>query len=162
MTTTLSLRDVLLSSAKEVFESMVFLALEEGEDLAACDETSLLGTVTFTGEIEGSLSVSFGESCARDIAAGMLCMETPDELTEEDVVDAIGEIANMVMGTVKTSLQGQIDNITISIPSVVRGREVYTARGDGMVKVAVPIRVGGNHNASLSLLHSTPSDSADA
>jgi chemotaxis protein CheX len=155
MTTTLSLRDTLLSSAKEVFESMVFLALEEVEDLAPCDEAAFLGTVTFIGDIEGCLSVCFGQACARDIAAGMLCMETPEELADEDIVDAIGEIANMVIGTVKTSLQGQVDNITISIPSVILGRQLRSVLGEGVVKTVVHARIGGKHDATFSLIHST-------
>ena len=161
MTTTLSLRDALLSSAKEVFESMVFLALEEVEDLTPCDDAAFLGTVTFVGDIKGCLSVRLGQACARDIAAGMLCMETPEELCDEDIVDAIGEIANMVMGAVKTQLQGQVDNITISIPSVIQGRELRNVRGENTVHVVVPARIGAKHDATFSLIYSSPSGAAE-
>lgn len=160
MTMTLSLRDALLSSAKEVFESMVFLALEEVEDLSLCDDAAFLATVTFVGDIEGCLSVCFDRACARDIAAGMLCMETPNDLSEEDVVDAIGEIANMVMGAVKTSLQGQIDNITISIPSVILGRQLRSVLGEGAVQTVVHTCIGRTHAATFSLIYSAPSGSA--
>ena len=158
MTTTLSLRDALLSSAKEVFESMVFLALEEVEDLASCNDAAFLGTVTFVGDIEGCLSVCFSQVCARDIAAGMLCMETPDELSDEDVVDAIGEIANMVMGAVKTRLQGQIDNVILSIPSVIQGRQLRSVLGEGVIQTTVNARIDGTHDGKFSLIYSAASN----
>ena len=120
MTTALALKETLLDSAKEVFESMVFMALNEVDgEMADASEVTLLGTITFTGSLEGCLSVCCSQRCAQTIAANMLCMDSPDELSDEDVIDAVGEIANMVMGSVKTRLQDHVANLTISIPSVI-------------------------------------------
>ncbi len=154
MVTTLSLRDVLLSSAKEVFESMVFLALEEvEEDMSGVADATLLGTITFRGDIEGCLGVCFSQACARDIAAGMLCLNSPDSLSDDDLTDAIGEIANMVMGAVKTHLQEEVKHISISIPSVVQGRQLRSRPGDGTLRVVVNARIGQAHQAMFSLFY---------
>ncbi len=154
MVITLSVRDVLLSSAKEVFESMVLLALEEVEDEApGVQDVTLLGTITFTGDLQGCLGVCFSWACARDIAAAMLCMDSPETLSDDDVIDAIGEIANMVMGAVKTRFQGEVQHISISIPSVIQGRELRSRPSDGMFRVVVNVRIGQAHRATFSLLY---------
>jgi chemotaxis protein CheX len=143
-----------LSSAKDVFESMVFLALEEVEDGAPdSEDAAILGTITFTGDVKGCLSVCFSQACAGRITASMLCMDSPDTLTDEDVVDAVGEIANLVMGLVKTRLQNEVETISISIPSVVLGKELRTRTSDGTVRVTIDARVGREHHATFSLLY---------
>jgi chemotaxis protein CheX len=154
MTTTLSLKDALLEGTKEVFETMVFMALNEvEEEMPGSEEVTLLGTITFTGSIQGCLSLCCGLSGAQAVAANMLCMDSPDELSGEDVVDAIGEIANMVMGSVKTRIQDQIQDIAISIPSVVQGRELCTCLSDGTVRVAVNATLADEHHATFSLVY---------
>jgi chemotaxis protein CheX len=154
MTVTLSLKDVLLDSAREVFESMVFLALEEVEETVPdVEDVTFLGTITFMGDVEGCLGVCFSHPCARDIAAGMLCLDSPDSLSDDDVIDAIGEIANMVMGTIKTHLQDQVQDLSISIPSVIQGRQLRNRPGDGTIEVIVHARIGSAHHATFSLLY---------
>jgi chemotaxis protein CheX len=154
MPATLSLRGILLDSAKEVFDSMVFLALEEVEEGTPNSESvTFLGTITFMGSIEGCLSVCFSQACARDIAAGMLCMGSPEALGDDDIVDAVGEIANMVMGAVKTRLQGSVETISISIPSVIQGRQLRRRPRDGTVRIDVHVRAGQTHAAEFSLFY---------
>jgi chemotaxis protein CheX len=153
MTTALAAKEILLDSAKEVFESMVFMALEEiGEDTADTADVTLLGTITFTGTLRGGLNVCCGLECARTIAANMLCMDSPDGLADEDVIDAIGEIANMVMGSVKTRVQDQVD-IAISVPSVVQGRELRSRPTEGTTRTELNVMLAQEHRASFSLLY---------
>jgi len=154
MTAVLALKDVLLDSAKEVFESMVFMSLEKcDEGLPQSPDATLLGTITFTGELEGCLTVCCGMSCAKTISAGMLCMDSPDELSDDDVVDAMGEICNMVMGSVKTRLQDHVESLTISIPSVVEGRELRSRQTEGATRVEVNANLAGEHRAAFALVY---------
>lgn len=152
--TTSSLKGVLLDSAKEVFESMVFMPLEEVEgqrpDLTG---VTLLGTITFAGNLEGCLGVCCDMAGARAIAAGMLCMDSPDDLADEDLADAMGEIANMVIGAVKTRIQDNYQSILISVPSVVQGRELRRRPNDGMIQMATTTRVGAEHLVEFSLVY---------
>jgi CheY-specific phosphatase CheX len=103
MITTVSFKDALLNGAKEVFETMVFMALEEATEQSPDinNNEALLGTITFKGTLEGCLGVCCSPQCAKAIAANMLGLESSDTLGENDINDAIGEIANMVMGAVK-------------------------------------------------------------
>ena len=153
MAIALALKDILLDSAKEVFESMVFMPLEAvEEERSDLSDAMLLGTITFTGELEGALTICCGLPCAQTIAANMLCIDSPDELTDDDVIDAMGEIANMVMGSIKTRIQDHV-NVTISIPSVVQGRELRSRQSEGTVRTVLNVTLAQEYDASFSLLH---------
>ena len=67
------------------------------------------------------------------VAAAMLCMDDCSALGDSEIIDAIGEIANMIMGGVKTRVQHEVTNIEISIPSVVHGRQLRNRLGEGTV-----------------------------
>ncbi len=154
MVTTVSLRDALLDGAKEVFEMMVFMALEEvNEDALRCEDVTLLGSVTFKGSLEGCLGIRCSQDCARTIAANMLGMDPDGDLTGSDVNDAIGEVANMVMGAVKSRVQDEIGSMEVSIPSVVRGREIRHGLGDRANEIVVSVSIEEEHNVRLSLLY---------
>jgi chemotaxis protein CheX len=153
MVTTESLKDIVLDAAKEVFESMVFTSLEESSDTAARNNAAFLASITFRGGVEGCLTVRCDPGGARAIAAGMLCSETPENLTNGEIIDALGEIANMVMGGVKTRLQDEIRDIAISIPSVLQGRQLQPHIGEGTSNIAIPVTIGRQHPTQLQLLY---------
>ena len=46
-------------------------------------------------------------------------MNSPEASGDDDVIDAIGEITNLVMGTVKTRFQGSVQRILILVRSVI-------------------------------------------
>ncbi len=154
MVTTASLKDVVLDSAREVFETMVFMALAESSGNAPpIEEMALLGSITFKGSLEGCLTICCDLTCARTIAANMLGMDAGEELGEPDICDAIGELANMVMGTVKSKIQNDVGTIEVSIPSVVRGRELKNRMGEGAGSVKVVADIEGQYSAEFSLLY---------
>jgi len=154
MLTTVSIRDAVLDSAKEVFETMVFMALEDaGEDGAVTDEAAVLGSITFKGDLEGCLGVCCSPTCARTIAANMLGMDNSESLGENETNDAIGEIANMVMGAVKSRIQQDAGAIEVSIPTVVQGRELRTNLGDKANRVTVRANIEEEYTAVFSLLY---------
>jgi len=165
MITVVSLREALLDSAREVFETMVFAALEEvGEEAASpCGasgdsdlgkpDTCLLGSITFKGHLEGCLGVCCDEPGAQTIAANMLGLLSTDELTDNDVSDAIGEIANMVMGAIKSRIQAEVGTVEVSIPSVVQGRQLRNSLGEGSDLVRVRVNVEEQHIMEFSLLY---------
>lgn len=148
------LNDVLLAGAKEVFETMIFMDLEESsEPEQQIEGDALLGSITFKGSIEGCLAICCGVACAKTIAANMLGIDPDEQLSEEDVRDAIGEVTNMVMGSVKSRIQESIGNIDVSIPLVVSGRELGNSLGDGAKKVLVKVNIENEYIAELSLLY---------
>jgi CheY-specific phosphatase CheX len=154
MLTATSFKDALLDGAKEVFETMVFMALAESEpDGPEIGEMALLGSITFKGDLEGCLTICCGETCARTIAGNMLGLDAGEELSEDGVSDALGELANMVMGAVKSRTQAGLGIMEVSIPSVVRGRELKNSLGEGTRKVVIKANIEEQYGAELSLMY---------
>jgi CheY-specific phosphatase CheX len=150
MLATESVQRAVLDSAKEVFDTMILISLEPSVPVDRPSD-GLLASITFTGGIEGCLSILCDPPCAQRIAAGMLCAEeTPGEA---EVIDAMGEVANLIMGGAKTRLLNEVKEIQISIPSVVQGRQLRTHTADGTTRVVVPVTIAAEFPAELSLLY---------
>jgi chemotaxis protein CheX len=142
MITEICFEDVLLESAKEVFETMIFMTVEQCPDYIAVEGDALLGSITFTGSIEGCMGISCSLDCSKTIACNMLAMDDDDEVTDGEIRDAIGEIANMVMGSIKANLLKQeIGNLDVSIPCVVSGKELSSSLGEQAQEVTMPIYI---------------------
>jgi len=154
MVATASLEEVMLDAAKEVFETMVFMPLEK---CASCEpetgDPAILATITFTGDLEGCFGISCDGRVAQAVAASMLCLEPGEPLGENEVADALGEIANMIMGGIKTRIQQETAGIEISIPCIVRGHQLRSRLGEGMSRITTPVTFGSAHQAELSLLY---------
>ena len=58
----------------------------------------------------------------------------------EDVEDAIGEIANMIGGNVKSMLSEKGRDIDLSLPSTVSGKEYGFHSIKGAEKTIIPLR----------------------
>jgi chemotaxis protein CheX len=156
MITTMSLKDSMLDSAREVFETMAFMALEEvheEQEKPDLEDVTLLGTITFKGSLEGCLGICCGSRCARTIGANMLGTEPDEVMGDDDMNDAIGEIANMVMGALKARIQDEVGSVEVSIPSVVRGRELRNSLGERASKITAVVNLEGEHNMQFSLLY---------
>ncbi len=145
--------DSLLEGAKEVFETMVFMDLEEpSEPDEKIEGDALLSSITFKGNIEGCLAICCGVPCAKTIAVNMLGMELSEELSEEEICDALGEVANMVMGSVKARLEGSVGNLEVSIPSVVSGQDLENSLGEGATRILVKVNVENENIVEFSLI----------
>jgi chemotaxis protein CheX len=77
----------------------------------------ITGCVHLSGAYTGSIMLQCSPPAARDAAAALFSI-APGDVTQVEVVDAIGEIANMVGGNVKSMLPGPS---LLSLPMVVQG-----------------------------------------
>ncbi len=144
----------LLEGAKEVFETMIFMDLEEpSEPDEQIEGDSFLGSITFTNSIEGCLAIRCSVPCAKNIAANMLGIDTPEEVTEEEVCDALGEVTNMVMGSVKSRIQTETGELLVSIPTVIHGQNLASSLGNRMSKVFVKVDAGDEEIIEFSFLY---------
>jgi len=148
------LTDAMLAAAKEVFETMVFMDIEESsEPDRQIQDDALLGSITFEGPLEGCLSFCCDAACAKTIATNMLGMEPDEEIGTADINDAIGEIANMLMGSVKKLLADSVGDLQVSIPTVVSGRGLESNLGDRASKTLIKVNIQDEYLAELSLLY---------
>lgn len=139
MITDVCFEELLLKCTQDVFETMIFMDIsaEFDPEILACDENEdgILGSITYKGQIEGGLSISCSSKCAKEIALNMLGMEPDEEISNEEVNDAIGEVTNMVVGSIKSSLEKRPLDIVISIPTVIQGRCIKQCFGDNFNKI---------------------------
>ena len=111
-----------LDGAKEVLKTMAFIDAIAGKaylkkgDVAHGDVSGIIG---ITGDAIGSLAVSFHTSCICGIVSNMLG-ETHTEPTRE-VLDAVGELTNMISGVARTHMERNGLSVYAAIPSVVVG-----------------------------------------
>lgn len=101
----------------------MFLGLSVGEsgngvDESLLDDQALTSCVLIAGEAwKGAVTVQLSGPLSRTVAAGMFGMGT-EELGDEEIVDAVGEVANMIGGNVKGLAEG---STTLSLPAVAQG-----------------------------------------
>jgi chemotaxis protein CheX len=74
--------------------------------------------------------------------AGHLLMST-FEGVDEEVLDAMAEIANMVVGNVKTVLEEELGPLCLSVPTVIFGKNYMTRSGKVKEWLVVPFSCAG-------------------
>lgn len=115
-----------IDATKEVFSTMVMMEISDEFPLkepVSRFKCSITGMVGFAGTYSGVISIHCPVALALKITSNMLGVDC-DEVNE-DLNDAIGEIANMLGGSVKQVLsKGGLD-VKLSIPTVISGED-YT------------------------------------
>src|SRR5712692_9671205 len=111
------------TAASEVFSTMLHLPLEPSEPRQVSDDPSAFDGVMALVGIGGSWTGSGRISCSAPLAcklAGALLM-SPYEGVNEDVLDAVAEVANMIIGNVKTIFEERLGPLGLSVPTVIFG-----------------------------------------
>ncbi len=151
------LSDAMIVGAREVFEKMVFMQIEKVSDGVAQspqEGDALLSTISFRNGMEGCLGICCDLNCARTIAINMLAMSPDEQISEGEIRDAMGEVANMVMGTIKSAIQSDLQHLQVSIPVVVTGRNLQNSLGgEGTFKIPVCVITSENQSIELTLLY---------
>ncbi len=121
-------------AARSVFFTMLGLPLTDKpsyeaptEPADACDGVEALVGIGGSWTGTGRICCSSKFACTM---AGALLMTTCEALDEE-VLDAVGELANIVIGNIKTGLEEQLGPLGLSIPTVIFGRN-YRTRSAGV------------------------------
>jgi CheY-specific phosphatase CheX len=110
--------DQVYAIAEEVFAAMIdgepgYLRPWEGDVPAPAEP--LVAWVDVHGELAGRAAVTTDRATAHELARALLGMNPDEEVSEADLVDAFGEVANVVGGNVKALLPSQG---TLGLPQV--------------------------------------------
>ena len=112
-----------LNGTLEVLKKMAFMDAVPGKPSLKKEETAsgdVSGIIGITGDAIGSLALSFSEKCICKIVSNMLG-EEHHEVTKE-IIDAVGELTNMVSGASRTQLEKMGMAVYAAIPTVVHGQ----------------------------------------
>jgi CheY-specific phosphatase CheX len=135
-------------------------------DIEECDDPEqqiegevFLGSITFSGELNGCLTICCCDSCAKTIGVNMLGVDTDEQTSNEDICDAIGEVTNMVMGSIKSRLQDKVANLQVSIPVVVSGQDIRASIGEDVTeKFSTKVIIDSEYVAEFSILYKQDND----
>ena len=107
-------------------------------------------SVSITGSWTGYVVYASSIAAARRAAAAFLAME-PDEVSDEDLSDVLGELANIVGGNVKAMLP---PGAFLSLPQVVLAPEA-TARYPNAQRISGVYGIWDGEPVSISMWHSS-------
>jgi len=110
-----------LNATTSVFRTMLACELSRGQPALKRNhspEHEVSGLIGLTGKCQGMVVVGLGRETAIK-ATEILLNERPDGL-DRQVIDAVGELANMIAGAAKAQLE-QFD-LRVGLPSVICGK----------------------------------------
>ncbi len=146
--TELAVKEAVDQAIREVFRTMTgqTVGLLTGEfnfennewnDPALAKLTVVLG---FTGNIQGSLCLSLSEQAAIQWSEAILLEDLSQ--VDQTVIDAVGELGNMVVGGAKRRLPG--NNLTMSLPTVLRAGDSALEFGTHLSPVKMRYQYAGH------------------
>lgn len=107
------------AATRDVFSLMVGVEVSKAADPPQTDAGSarvICSGFNLSGAIRGSASVAYSMTLAHWITTQMLSEESAG--SDEQVLDASGEVANMIVGNVKNTLEEHLGAIQIGTPKV--------------------------------------------
>lgn len=126
-----------LDSVVNTFRTMLNAEVRRGE-LKLSDPTKrsypISGVIGLTGNAVGTVVINMSEEVAMRAASTMLM----DDIREvnDDVLDAVGELANMIAGQAKAELE-EFD-LSVSLPNVVTGKDHVVRFPSKSAPICVP------------------------
>jgi chemotaxis protein CheX len=128
------IEQAITTAAREVFETMLNLPLIADPSVMRnrIEPETFHGVVALVG-VAGSWTGTGHISCSPHFAqkvAGALLMTEYDSVNE-DVLDAVAEVANMIIGNVKTFFEERLGPLALTVPTVIFGRN-YQTRSAGV------------------------------
>jgi flagellar motor switch protein FliN len=119
----MDLKASVAESLAEVFDTMLSMKIEslEEEPPAAKAESRLVGSVNFTGEIMGLISIGVSDAFSRQMTASMLGIEVDEIESDDEIKDLLGEISNIVGGNLKSSFTDAGIVCRLSPPAITVG-----------------------------------------
>lgn len=128
----------------KAFATMLNANLDDGEvlDPSAAPEESLpepnegvMSFIGLAGAWAGTGTIMCSAKMACRICSQMLLTEAKS--VDEEVLDAVAELTNIVIGSVKNDLELELGQLGLSIPSVIFGRNFKTkntAQGERVIE----------------------------
>lgn len=128
-----------IKAAVDVLSMMAMVTPKPGKPYVKKDNAAMgdvSGIVGITGDMNGTISITFTKSCAVTIVKNMLGDDIQDIV--QDVQDAVGEIVNMISGQARAGLVEQGLNFSGSTPSVIMGDNHTISHISSSTIMAIP------------------------
>jgi chemotaxis protein CheX len=126
-----------ISSLDHTFQTMLDCTVVRGqpalkENFSPKFEVS--GVIGLSGKAVGTVVLSFSKNVALQAASHMLMSENVE--LNADVIDAVGELTNMVAGAAKSQLE--VYQLSTSLPNVITGLDHEVRFPSDVTPICVP------------------------
>ena len=130
-----------LQAAKNVLETMCQTQSKAKKPLLKEDNTTF-GDVTgiigmASDNVAGCMILSFSEKCIINVVANML-MEDPKSEIDDEIIDAVGELTNMICGGAKATLAKLDHQFDLATPTMITGKGVEIATLSESPTIVIP------------------------
>lgn len=131
-----------INAAKNVIQTMAKINVENAKPHLK-NGTTTFGKVSgiigmASANISGNMIISFQEQCILNIVAKML-MEPIKDGIDNDVVDAVGELTNMICGGAKAELSKLGHSFDLATPTMVVGKDIEISNYSNAPTVVIPL-----------------------
>ena len=130
-----------IASLKNTFQTMLDCDTRRGQvalRTASSPRLFVSGVIGLSGRAVGAVVLSLSKEVALKAASTMLMAEAT--AIDEDVLDAVGELTNMVAGAAKAELEEY--QLQVSLPSVVTGADHEVHFPSNVTPIYVPFETG--------------------
>ncbi|MCB2181674.1 MAG: chemotaxis protein CheX [Desulfobulbaceae bacterium] len=130
-----------LNATKNVLETMCQTQVKakkatlKDNSLTYGHVTGIIGMVS--KDITGCMILSFSEPCILNVVASML-MEEPKKAVDEEIVDAVGELTNMICGGAKAQLAKLDYKFDLATPTMIVGKDVEISYYSEAPTIVIP------------------------
>ena len=124
--------EIVRRATEEVFTAMLGVTVRAGDAYVEQSPPDHFdGVVSFIG-LAGAWVGTGSISCSSELACSLSSsfLMTPIDVVDEQVLDAMGELTNMIIGSVKNEMEANLGPMGLSIPTVIHGRN-FAARSLG-------------------------------
>ncbi|MGC3967021.1 MAG: chemotaxis protein CheX [Pirellulales bacterium] len=126
-----------ITAASQAFQTMLGHEIHRGVPVLKADshlQHEISGVIGLSGSAVGTVVLSFSENVALQAAGTMLMMEMTE--INADVIDAVGELTNMVAGAAKAQLEHL--KLSISLPNVITGKGHEVRFPSNVTPIVIP------------------------
>jgi chemotaxis protein CheX len=142
-----------INATLNVLETMAFVKSQAGKPYLKKDNVArgdVSGIIGITGETNGTIYVTFDESCILNIVSNMF----GEKMTEinNEITDAVGELTNMISGQARKELEEIGKLFHGAIPSVISGKNHKLIPMTKGPKIAIPFKTdSGSFTVEVAL-----------
>ena len=129
--------DPFVRSTMAVFSTMCGCELTSGElslKTSFRPQYEISGVIGLSGKLAGTVVVSLQKDMALYIAEALLGTRPAD--IDDDVIDAVGEMTNMIAGKAKGELEAY--DMSLSLPTVISGSGHKVQFGSQVKPICIP------------------------
>jgi chemotaxis protein CheX len=129
-------------ATETVFSTMLAMAVRAQPALDRPDPELLdgvVGLLGFTGGWVGTGMLFCADHFACRVGSAMLMHECKE--INADVLDGIGEMANMILGNFKEEMESRTGPLSLSVPTVVYGKNFSTRTPIQVPWIVVPFQI---------------------